>query len=205
MRDGAWRHGWLYDCCADQEPRIAEKARHCVKTVPPQPDVPVAKMFFEAVLTVAKENDILIAPNARSAGASKALLPSLGTKAATYCGDVLNIIYKEYAGRSRCRLHEIVHVSATKTVGSLPPQPRLHYQLTTTASDTIVQADDMEMPDYVEQQEKAAIAGTENLLQAERIRVVRGRPFRANVDHVYKRRTLQTQSEAAASCSAQEP
>jgi hypothetical protein len=40
-------------------------------------------MFFEAVLTVAKENDILIAPNARSAGASKALLPLLGTKAAT--------------------------------------------------------------------------------------------------------------------------
>jgi len=54
VRDGPLRHGWLYDCCADQEPHIAEKARHGVKTVPPQPDVPVAKMFFEAVLTVAK-------------------------------------------------------------------------------------------------------------------------------------------------------
>jgi len=50
-RDGPWRHGWLYDCCADQEPRIAEKARHCVKTVPPQLDVPVAKMLPTAEMS----------------------------------------------------------------------------------------------------------------------------------------------------------
>ena len=33
----------------------------------------VANMFFEAALAVAKDNDILIAPNARSPGASKTL------------------------------------------------------------------------------------------------------------------------------------
>ena len=61
--EGQWRHGWLYDCCADQEPKITEKKS--VMTVSPQPDAPVAKMFFEAALAVSQDNDVFLAPNAR--------------------------------------------------------------------------------------------------------------------------------------------
>ena len=64
--DFTWRHGWLYDCCADQEPSIADKSKNHIRGVSPQPDGPMAKLFFESALGIAKDNDVLIAPNARS-------------------------------------------------------------------------------------------------------------------------------------------
>ena len=162
----SWRHGWFYDCSADQEPKIGDKSKHIVRAISPQPDAPVVKMFFEAVLSIVQDNDILIAPNARSAGASRTLLSSLSKAAST---DILNIIYKEYPSRGRSRLHEMVHLASTKSFGLQPARARLHYQWTTTASDSIVQAADLEMPDKVEQQEKLAILGSEHLLHFEKM------------------------------------
>jgi hypothetical protein len=163
--DCTCRHGWLYDCCADQEPKIADKSKNHVRGVSPQPDGPMAKMFFEAVLGIITENDILIAPNARSLGASRILLPLLK---ATHA-DSLNIIYKETLAKGRTRLHEVVHLAAQKSFGLQPARPRLHYGLTTTGSDSIVQAEDMDMPGKVEQQEKAAILGLDDMLQTEKM------------------------------------
>ena len=152
--DCQWRHGWLYDSCADQEPQVTEKKS--VMTTSPQPDGPVAKMFYEAALTLATENDVLIGPNARSAGASKLLAQGVA-KAAVH--EVVNIIYKEYPLKGKQKLHEVVHVAMTKTSGYQPVRPRLYYQLTTTASDVIIQAEDMDCPQFLEQQEKMGILG----------------------------------------------
>jgi hypothetical protein len=60
---------------------------------------------------VAQVGDILVAPNARSLGASQALLGYMG-KVAHH--EVLNIIDKEYPARGKQRLHEIVHVASVK-------------------------------------------------------------------------------------------
>ena len=162
----SWRHGWLYECCADQEPKIADKSKNHIRAVSPQPDAPMAKMFFEAVLSIATENDILLAPNGRSAGASRTLLGLLSKPGSS---DALNITYKEHASKGRSRLHEVVHIATTKPCGLQPARARLYYQLTTTASDSIIQAADMEATDKVEQQEKLAIMGEDNLLPTEKM------------------------------------
>jgi hypothetical protein len=164
--DCTWRHGWLYDCCADQEPKIADKSKNHVRGVSPQPDGPMAKLFFESALGIAKDNDVLIAPNARSLGASRTLMVPLSKATFT---DALNIIYKEALAKGRTRLHEVVHLAAQKSFGLQPARSRLHYVLTTTGSDSIVQAEDMDMPGKVEQQEKAAILGLDDMLQTEKM------------------------------------
>ena len=164
--DTHWRHGWFYDPCADQEPNISAQSKKAVETTPPQPDAPVAKMFFEAALGIAKNNDILIAANARSQGASKTLLGPLAKAAHT---DSLMLIYKEYPGKGRQKLTETVHSAYSQSFGLQPARARLHYQLTTTTSDAIVQVLDMEEPRKVEVQEKKAILGTEQMTSAEKM------------------------------------
>ena len=116
-----WRHGWLYDVCAYLDPNIADKSKNHVKGVPPQPDGPVVKMFFEAVFSIMQAPDVVIAPNARSLGASRTLL-NLTSKAP--CTDVLNIIYKEYTSKGKTKLHEVVHLAMTKPFGVQPARAR---------------------------------------------------------------------------------
>jgi len=163
--DGEWRHGWFYDASADQEPQVGEQSNRAVCSTPPLPDGPVAKMFFEAALGVAAGGDTLIAPNSRSPGASKALLGYM-SKAANH--EVLNIIYKEYPARGKQKLHEVVHAASLR-VGPQRVRARLHYTLTTTGSDSIVQAEDMDEPLKLEQQQKLAIVGTEGMANYEKM------------------------------------
>ena len=164
--DKVWRHGWFYDCCADQEPKITEQCKKHVINFSPQPDAPVSKMFFESALTVAGDNDVLIAPNSRSNGASKVLTKHL-EKATHY--ETLCLVYKEHPGKGRQTLMETVHAAGLKPFGLQPAEARLHYQLTTTTSDAIVQVQDLEEPLLVEVQEKEAILGREQLLAQEKM------------------------------------
>jgi hypothetical protein len=114
---------------------------------------------------VAGDNDVLIAPNSRSNGASKVLTKHL--EKATH-SETLCLVYKEYPGKGRQKLMETVHAASLKPFGLQPAEARLHYQLTTTTSDAIVQVQDLE-PLLVEVQEKEAILGREQLLAQEKM------------------------------------
>ena len=161
-----WRHGWFYDCCADQEPKITEQCKKAVNSVSPQPDTPVSKMFFESCLTVATDNDVLLAPNARSNGATQVLKKHLEK---TTHSEALNLVYKEYPGRGRQKLTETIHAGSTKPFGLQPAEARMHYHLTTTSSDAIVQVMDAEEPLQVEVQQKEGILGREMLFTHEKM------------------------------------
>ena len=162
----AWRHGWMYDGCADQEPKIGDQCKKNVNNVPPQPDQPVAKMFFEASMAVAKDGDLLLAPNARSAGASKILLKYFEKASHT---ESLSLVYKEYPGRGKQKLTEVVHAASMKPYGFQPAEARLYYQLTTTTTDAIVQVRDVEEPAKVHLQDKVAILGQDQLMAHEKM------------------------------------
>ena len=142
--DMDWRHGWFYDPCADQEPRIGEQSKKAIDGTSPQPDPQVCKMFFEATAAVFQDQDMMIAPNGRSLGSSKTLTQAM-VKASHH--DLLNLIYKEYhPTKGKQRLHETIHSASLKGFGLQPVRARLHYQWTTTTADAIVQALDMEEP-----------------------------------------------------------
>ena len=165
--DKDWRHGWFYDPCADQEPRISEQSKKAIESTSPQPDAPVSKMFFEAALAVGKDQDVLIAPNARSQGASRILQTHLAKASHP---DSLMLIYKEYPGKGKRKLTETVHAGSMKAFGLQPARARLHYQMTTTTSDAIVQVLDMDEPLEVQVQQKAAILGADQMMAVEKMK-----------------------------------
>ena len=78
-------------------------------------------------------------------------------------------MYKEYPGRGRQKLTEVVHAASTKHSGPQPAEARLHYPLTTTATDAIVQLRDVEEPVLVEVQEKVSFLGSDQLLEHEKM------------------------------------
>ena len=161
-----WRHGWFYDPCADQEPRISGQSKKAVESTSPQPDAPVSKMFFEAAIAVSTKQDILIAPNARSHGASKTLTSHM---AKALHPDSLMLVYKEYPAKGKQKLTETVHAASMMAFGLQPARARIHYPLTTTTSDAVVQVLEMEEPFKVEAQEKAAILGADQMTSAEKM------------------------------------
>ena len=77
--------------------------------------------------------------------------------------------HKEYPGKGKQKLTETIHAASNKTFGLQPARARLHYRLTTTAGDAVLQVEDMTQPRMVEQQVKAAVVGTDQMTSVEKM------------------------------------
>ena len=135
------RHLWFYDPGADQEPNLSS-ANQRPESVPAQPDGAAARMFFESALETSSRDDLYAWCDNRSPQVRGTLAKC--TKGVAKVEDV-KIIYREPASRQQRHRHKLVEgVSAYYT--SQPPStqgplPRLHYTLTSRASDCICMAD----------------------------------------------------------------
>lgn len=141
-----------------KEPAVGDESKRSAWSRCPQPDLPVAKMFFSSAENVADTSDVILAPNSRSRKASvefQKLCPVMSVR------DDLNIHYVENPRRGPRNSHETIHAMQRKS-RALPHRPRKHALLTTTASNCMVQAVDCteHPPEWlVAQQEKTAVLG----------------------------------------------
>ena len=138
-KNGVARHGWFYDIGADQEPKAS--ANHSPWSSPPLPDVAVCRMFFETAVSHATPEDIFFFTDGKSAQARAQLGKLFG---AMKRSEEVKIIYKERPENrtTKARLCEGVHAFSAVSQVAVSRAPRLHYTLTTTASDCILMADE---------------------------------------------------------------
>ena len=139
-REGVTRHLWFYDPAADQEPTLSS-ANQKPESIPAQPDQAAARLFYETAASSFDRDDLYAWCDNRSPQARSTL--SKMVKEAKV--EEVKIIYKEPSTRQQKNRHKLVEgVSAfytTQPPSTQGPIPRLHYTLTSRASDCICMAD----------------------------------------------------------------
>ena len=168
--DGShWSLFW-YDAGSDQTPTVGNK--QCPKSVPPTPDMSHVRLFFDAAKEVAQDTDVCAVPNnfraQTTSDVNKVLARIPGRR------NELRIIYKEeqvqgaegkqvLRNRKFIQICEMVMAVLPGLQPQPPPRQRLHYTLTTTSTDCIVQCDMVVHQDKFEKQAKEAIVGMSGL------------------------------------------
>ena len=161
LEGGTWRHGWVFDPSLDAEASTDQGSLRAHYF--PQADVPTMKIFLEAAQSaVALENDVFVGPGCKSTK-NLAEFRKLCNKR-KFVED-LNIVYTQAPGRrGKVKTLELV-VCAQDSQPPTMYKPRLFYTLTTTATDTIVMADniDLGLTPRVAREQKEAILGPAGL------------------------------------------
>ena len=106
----------------------------------PHPDMPLCMMCFNPAINMAKETDVFIVSNCKSEKATEEFSKLFGKLPAK---QTLKVVYKEPQA-SKAKFHklgETIHAFHLGSPHLNEAEPRLHYTLTSTASDHLLLAD----------------------------------------------------------------
>ena len=167
---GRWIHAWMMDAGSADEPRgITQNMAPASR--PPILDSKTAKIFYEVALEHREAGDLFLGCDAKSAENNRTISKHLTN--AKLMPDELIICSQESSipgsGRlSKIKLNEQV-VFAHAQACNRPRESRLHYTLTTTSANVILQAtaaenDEIEL---VTREQKANILGEASLMPSQ--------------------------------------
>ena len=167
---GRWIHAWMMDAGSADEPRgITQNMAPASR--PPILDSKTAKIFYEVALEHREAGDLFLGCDAKSAENNRVITKHLD--AGKLMPDELIICSQETSipgsGRiSKIKLNEQV-VFAHAQACNRPRESRLHYTLTTTSANVILQAtaaenDEIEL---VTREQKANILGEASLMPSQ--------------------------------------
>eukprot|EP00929_Paragymnodinium_shiwhaense_P096626 TRINITY_DN58272_c0_g1_i1.p1 TRINITY_DN58272_c0_g1~~TRINITY_DN58272_c0_g1_i1.p1 ORF type:complete len:825 (+),score=166.51 TRINITY_DN58272_c0_g1_i1:60-2477(+) len=150
---------WVFDASGDSDTAaVAEQGHRTVGATPPMLDGTAAKLFWDAFKATAADGDVAIVPTSMSKQTATHAMKGLEKLHVTE----IHLMYAPTGAENRkewnSQLHETVLAFSTRPLSTLV-RPRLHYQLTTTGSDTICMIERGDGCEDVSREVKEAICG----------------------------------------------